>query len=729
MKKLATLSISLLLASFASQAQTEVTKPCGTNEAMEEVFHMYPELRSNYEAHQLLMNSQVITTNSEGKSEVQYVIPVVFHVMHEYGNENISDAQIYDAMEVINREFNAADPDSVQLVPPFDDLIGNGRITFKLASIDPWGNCTNGIEHIYTHESNFGDAYSKLNQWNRAKYFNIWTTKVVGAIGAAAYAIKPAGTDGSGFWLDGVMSNHSYVGSIGTGSPGVESTLTHEIGHSLDLSHPWGDTNDPMVSCGDDGVADTPETEGWSFCQLSNNDVCNPGTPEDVQNYMDYSYCSFHFTPGQVERMHNALEGIAGQRNNLWQEETLIATGVKDLEMPQDPSNLLSVPLCAPVADFYSPNQLACVNDFVSFEDASWNAVIDSRLWEFEGGSPATSTSANPNVQWSTPGYKKVKLTVTNAAGTDSREVSNYIYVSPQWADFTGPKYLDIEGNQNFYFIVKNPEDNYGKFEAVNGVGYNGSKGFRLGNFKDVSDADPYTADWFYNGRLGGSIDQLISPSFNLATTSAVTVTFKYAYATNATDEEDITEALRVSSSRNCGETWTPRILSVEGSSVGTEISGADLVSAGFAGNANFTPSTNAQWRTASFTYSTNSTDTRTRFMFEFEASDLANNLYIDEILIDGVLGITSDELDMEFEIYPNPTNGEAINVSYYAQNSSTEFTLRDVQGKVITHEVVDATNVKVNHTLSNTENLPSAPYFLEVRSNGFSFTKKVVVL
>src|SRR5690606_28647641 len=145
----------------------------------------------------------------------------------------------------------------------------------------------------------------------RSKYLNIWVARSTGGGSAAAYALKPASTDGSGFWLDGIMSLHTYVGSIGTSGPGVESTLSHEIGHYLNLSHTWGDTNDPGVTCGDDGVDDTPETEGWSFCPLGNADNCNPGIQEDLQNYMDYAYCDRHFTPGQVEFMHNALEGIA----------------------------------------------------------------------------------------------------------------------------------------------------------------------------------------------------------------------------------------------------------------------------------------------------------------------------------------------------------------------------------------------------------------------------------
>lgn len=718
MKKIVLFTLSALV-SAASFGQILDHKICGTDAHLEEIFLFYPDLRAHYEDQQILAQQAIY--NGEAKSTGEYEITVVFHVMHMYGNENISDAQVYDALKVLNTEFNAADGDSIDLVAPFDTLHANTRLTLKLAAKDPFGNCTNGIEHIYTHETNIGDAFSKVNQWNRSKYLNIWVCQVVGAVGAAAYAVKPAGTDGSGFWLDGVMSNHSYVGSIGTSSPFTESTLTHEIGHCMNLSHPWGDNNDPGVACGDDGVDDTPETAGWTYCPLGSADNCNPGTQEDLQNYMDYAYCDRHFTPGQVEFMHNALEGIAGQRNILWQDSTLIFTGVKDLVLPQDPANELSVPLCVPVADFHTPDQAICLGATASFEDASWNAVIDSRLWDFgTDASPQTSTSATPTVTWTTPGYKTVTLTVTNAAGQDTKTLTNYIYVSPDWADYTGPVSMDIEGDQHYRFIVQNPEFNYGKYKVVNGSGYDNSQCFKLGNFKDVSNADDYTEDWFYNNRLGLSVDNLISPAVDLSNTTAITVRFKWAYATNATAEADIEEQLKVYSSRNCGESWTAR----------KTLTGTDVVTAGFAGNVDFTPANNLMWREESFSYTATAADTKTRFLFEFTASDLSSNLYIDDIVIDGVLGINDVVLqNLELTVYPNPSQGEAINVSYNAGNQPTEFILRDVQGKIIAQQVISTTNAQVSQSLSNTEDLSSAPYFLEVKSGDHSMTKKIVVL
>ncbi len=66
----------------------------------------------------------------------------------------------------------------------------------------------------------------------------------------------------------------------------------------------------------------------------------NYGLIENVQNYMDYSYCSVMFTEGQKQAMYAALSSDVSFRNNLYTNENLIQTGV------------LNPSVCAPIADF-----------------------------------------------------------------------------------------------------------------------------------------------------------------------------------------------------------------------------------------------------------------------------------------------------------------------------------------------------------------------------------------
>jgi PKD repeat protein len=733
--KIFTLLAGSLLA-FSGMAQE--VNPCGTNEALENLHKQFPHMKTEYESAQLLRNSQVINDSENGvakKSDTNYVVAVVFHIMHEYGSENVSDSEIYSLMEELNEDYSATNAGLSAIIPMFDTLVADMGIEFRLAALDPFGNCTNGIEHIYSHETNNGETVSKINQWDRSHYMNVWVAETPSTGGSVqgtllGYATFPAGTDGSQFWTDGIMLRATTT--VNT------ETLTHEAGHYFGLAHPFqgvaeGGIGDP-TDCGDDGVLDTPPTEGQFGCNLS-LPTCDTALAElpfsNAQNWMDYANCAAMFTKGQHAVTSNTLVGISGQRNVLWKDTTLMEAGVLNMTMPQ---TALTVPLCAPIADFHSDDRTVCLGSNVSFQDASWNAVIDDHAWTFEDGTPSTSTALNPSVTFTTGGWKQVSLTVSNAAGSDTRSVK-YIFVSEDYPQNYGPTTFNMEsptsaGTGTNLFVVQNPELNHGEFNVVNNYGYDGSKAFKLNTFKDVSQADDYTADWFYNLRLGGSVDNLITPSMDLRNTSAITVSFKYAYATNATVSADITEELRVFTTRNCGETWTPKVITVGGVSAGTTITGDEIVTAGYASNSDFAPTTNTMWKEGTFTYIPTAQDRLTRIKFEFTASDLASNLYIDNISVNGVLGVVDAELiNLQLSVFPNPTNGEAISVNYNAQDEPTEFTLRDTQGKIIAQQVITATNTSVTQKLDNTQNLPSALYFLEVKTGDHSTTKKVVVL
>lgn len=99
--------------------------------------------------------------------------------------------------------------------------------------------------------------------------------------------------------------------------------MTHEVGHFLNLFHPF-DNVIGAGPCGDDDVADTPITQS-SGCDLTLSG-CNPPVIENVQNFMTGSYCFIMFTEGQKTRMVNCLNSNEGSRRNLWQVDNLAAT-------------------------------------------------------------------------------------------------------------------------------------------------------------------------------------------------------------------------------------------------------------------------------------------------------------------------------------------------------------------------------------------------------------------
>jgi len=95
------------------------------------------------------------------------------------------------------------------------------------------------------------------------------------------------------------------------------------------------------------------------------------------------------------------------------------------------------------VADFEADNTSIEENATVNFTDLSTGGA-NEWSWEFEGGTPATSTDQNPSVVYATAGNYDVTLTVTNAEGDATKTKEEYISVTsagePPVADFTADK-------------------------------------------------------------------------------------------------------------------------------------------------------------------------------------------------------------------------------------------------------------------------------------------------
>jgi hypothetical protein len=82
-----------------------------------------------------------------------------------------------------------------------------------------------------------------------------------------------------------------------------------------------------------------------------------------------------------------------------------------------------------PDANFTESSTTICKNSFINFTDQSINSPA-SWQWSFPGGTPATSTLQNPQIQYMTAGTYSVTLIAGNGAGYDTIVKTNYITVN-----------------------------------------------------------------------------------------------------------------------------------------------------------------------------------------------------------------------------------------------------------------------------------------------------------
>ena len=262
---------SLLLALNICQAQE--VEPCGIYNSTVRTFGLTPDqIEAMSEAsHQLEMETKIANLQGEQRDDL-IIIPIVFHIIHFNGPENISNDQIYNAVEVLNRDFRALNEDQSQVVDAFTDIIADVEIEFRLAKKDPYGNCHPGITRTVSPLTFEGeDDVKNLVSWPRDMYLNVWVCE--DAAGAAGYAYLPGSVNNWGdAWLDGIVIQNSYTGAIGTSNTFRSRTLTHEVGHWLNLRHLWGGSNTPGEpgNCDwDDNVEDTPLSMGWTTCDAA----------------------------------------------------------------------------------------------------------------------------------------------------------------------------------------------------------------------------------------------------------------------------------------------------------------------------------------------------------------------------------------------------------------------------------------------------------------------------
>tara|TARA_B100001250_G_scaffold9849_1_gene8552 strand:- start:1865 stop:2968 length:1104 start_codon:yes stop_codon:yes gene_type:complete len=288
---------------------------CGTTTITKHMMDFYPE----YKVEREKVNAETkkwIQDNPQNDNKTIITIPVVVHVVWKTNAENISDAQIFSQIDILNNDFRRTNIDIINTPDSFAVVAADCQIDFCLATTDPNGNPTTGITRTETTVDQFGmfgggveeSSSGGKDAWPNDDYLNIWVCNL--GNGLLGYATPPSNWIGN---TDGVVINYPHFGESGnTNAPYHKGrTATHEVGHWLNLEHLWGGGWGAGCSA-DDDVTDTPNQEEENYgCQSFPHNANACGTPNGdmFMNYMDYTNdaCMNLFTEGQKTRMIAAI--------------------------------------------------------------------------------------------------------------------------------------------------------------------------------------------------------------------------------------------------------------------------------------------------------------------------------------------------------------------------------------------------------------------------------------
>lgn len=618
---------------------------------------------------QSLANERAAVAQKSAKSG-KLIVPVVIHIIHNNGNENISYAQILEAMEGLNNDFNKLASDTDFVDANFKGIHESANIEFRLAKIDPNGNCTDGITRtVSSLTSSANDNVKSLIAWPRDKYFNVWIVRSIQFANggtAGGYAYRPGFIPSPA--VDGIVVNHNQFGSTGTsfGSGLAARTFAHEVGHWLGLPHTWGPTNDPGLASNcsfDDGIFDTPNTVGNSGSCNQARVTC--GSQDNVDNIMDYSSCPKMFTTGQITLMRQTLNSPVAERNKLITTSNLIATGTNDGYVAAS---------CVPeLRDLRVDENNLCKggSTFFSAEIVNINPDSLTFLWEFPGSNQLTSSAISPSgIQYDSGGVYDVILSLTTPDGlTTSDTFKNYISVksevnAPYFDDFTNG--FPQNAQNGFLWTTDGTlpsQDNWFVSDLA-GLGDSKSLAIKCSNYPNGTKRTIATS----------AID------FTSQATNPV-IKFRFSYAKRNSQSEDV---LRVYLRPSCNSTLTfPQPigeLSLHDSAISLNLT-FDYIAPN---DVNF-------WKEIEFNPLVNlSSFTGGVLLFELEtqAGGGGNYLYIDSLYIGdpNLFQITSNKPEIPVEepsLYPNPAS-ESFTITVPESSDVNTMHVIDVSGKTL---------------------------------------------
>lgn len=765
----------LLLLAFVGFAGKSVAQisPCGTDEMRRKMVAAHPEIlqaeaQMEKEIQERLKHidyksaKRTTFVDQSGNESFWYDIPIVLHIIHNYGVEDVLDDSIFSYLVDWNKVYAKQNWDTSLVIPVFQPYVGNPHIRLHLATIDPQGRPTKGITRHYSYLTYIGGEQSKLDDWPPSNYVNIWSINMMSAknFEAAAYAYFPSQVAANPQG-DGIISLYNYLGNDYSGGNAVSKTINHEMGHVFNLEHPWGLTNSPGIACGDDGVDDTPPTKGHLYGGCTSgplyDTVCSrnyfkiysninggdslvnyPDTT-NAQNIMDYTYCARMFTKGQVTRMHAALNSDVAARNNLWDSTNLANTGAleprPDLKPNPEFAVLPSGNSTPNVGNYFTMfGNFVFPGNNVRFVNKSWNDTVTSIVWSFSNSAAITTQTVTSSVYNSTltnsfqqSGWVDIKLTATgNHTGDTTADFPNKVYVADATAT-PGNVIEEFNGGDIDHWPIFNYYNNEFKWQVNSSVGLYDNSSIEYVGFDSRVNTDATTFALPYTGTPMGDVDDFFSVPFDLSTftDAQLYLNFFYSAASRSSLSDNINDMLEIDYSANKG-VWTPLDTLRKG----------DLANKGAVYTA-YTPSSQYDWSPKSILLPPAARTAYTTFRFRYfpyTGSDSTyssgNNFFMDRLNFQAwpasVADVHMGSIDMAVE--PNPTHGDAWVVVKDAAYTTVKIVVTDLTGKQVYTTIgqvgATAAHIQIPHSAIATPGM----YMVEAVTGNQATTKKLVV-